>query len=153
VGRSAYDRYVGINLPPLVPIDFNGIVAPGHVLLNTMGVDWGLARLGLTLGEGMRLRGYDLDAEEGKPDNLVTEGTVERWISRNDNRPLWVLRMDYLKHQSDLADQPEHWAHHTNFVEEDAALFRWRDEKLKPQVAYRVQQRREVAGWDDKSKP
>lgn len=131
--------------PPLVPIDFNGIAARGYVALDTLGVDWGLARLGLTISEGMRLRGYDLDAEDGKPDNLITEGTVEYWAAEDGRRPLWVLRMDYLKHQSDLVDQPEHWAHHTDFKEEDAALIRWRDENFKPRVAYHAQQRAEAS--------
>lgn len=56
-----YHRNMGIDPPPLVPIDLNGIVAHGYVALDTLGVDWGLACLGLAISEGMRLRGYDLD--------------------------------------------------------------------------------------------
>lgn len=109
---------------PIVPIDFNGVLSPEYVALDTMGVDWGLDRLGLRIREGLRLRGYDFDSEKGKPDNLVTEGTVELWPEHGSHRDLWVLHMDYLKHQSELGSA-EHWSLATDLEAFDREISDW----------------------------
>jgi hypothetical protein len=109
---------------PIVPIDFNAIVGPDYVALDTMGVDWGLDRLGLRITEGLRLRGYDHDGEKGTPDNLVTEGTVELWPEHGSHNDLWVLHMDYLTHQSEL-DSPDHWSLTTDLEAIDREVSDW----------------------------
>jgi hypothetical protein len=56
--------------------------------------------------EGMTVTAFDEDVDDnGKPDNLVASGTVERppeWLRSNGSR--WVLRIDHngVRHGSDL---------------------------------------------------
>jgi hypothetical protein len=109
----------------IVPVDCNGILDQGFVALDTLGVDWGLDRLGLRIREGLRLRGYDFDADQNdKPDHLVTEGTVELWPAYGSHKDLWVLHMDYLKHQSEL-DSPDHWSLTTDLAALDREISDW----------------------------
>lgn len=56
--------------------------------------------------EGMAVLAFDEDVDDdGKPDNLIASGTVERppsWLQCNGSR--WVLRIDQngVRHESDL---------------------------------------------------
>jgi|SRR5215831_14928490 len=60
--------------------------------------------------EGMTVMAFDEDVDDdGKPDNLIASGTVERspkWLRCNGSR--WVLRIDQngVRHESDLSQPP-----------------------------------------------
>jgi hypothetical protein len=61
----------------------------------------------VTVHEGMIVTAFDEDVgDDGKPDNLIASGTVERspaWLSCNGSR--WVLRIDEngVRHESKFA--------------------------------------------------
>jgi hypothetical protein len=116
-------------LPPLVNADFNGLFTDRALNLEVAGVHWDLARLNLKLAEGMRLRAYDLDAEDGVPDNLIAGGTAHRW-TETSGRPHWVLVLDYFGHESDFRNVTDHWANHTDWKEEQEVRERWRREHV-----------------------
>jgi len=59
----------------------------------------------VTLVEGMKVTAFDEDMEDGKRDDLIASGTVERspdWLQCRGSR--WVLRIDGngVRHESDL---------------------------------------------------
>ena len=60
----------------------------------------------IVVHEGMIVTAFDEDIDDdGRPDNLIASGTVERppdWLSCRGSR--WVLRIDYkgVRHESDL---------------------------------------------------
>lgn len=60
----------------------------------------------IVVREGMTVVAFDEDVDDnGKPDNLIASGTVERspnWLSCRGSR--WVLRIDEngVRHESDL---------------------------------------------------
>lgn len=113
-------------IPPLVAVDFNGMLASMVVSLETAGVHWDLERQHLDLVEGIRLRAYDLDAQNGVPDNLIGEGTVQRWAGEPaQDRVHWVLQLDYLGHESEFRGSPEHWVNKIDWHEEVAAREEW----------------------------
>ena len=73
---------------------------PASVKLTTIGSREDLARLGLTLTDGLRLRLYSDDADSsGRPDPLLFEGTA-RWDAEAD---CWVADVDEgsIRHASD----------------------------------------------------
>jgi hypothetical protein len=60
----------------------------------------------ITLQAGMHLTAFDENTEDGKPDNLIASGIVERspdWLQCRGSR--WVLRIDNdgVRHESDLS--------------------------------------------------
>jgi hypothetical protein len=57
------------------------------------------------LRAGMNVTAFDLDSEDGKPDNLLASGTVEpspEWLQCRGSK--WVLKIDEngVRHESDL---------------------------------------------------
>lgn len=73
---------------------------PRSIKLTTIGSREDLARLGLTLVEGLNLRLYSDDADDtGRPDPLLFEGTA-RWDAEAD---CWVADVDWgsIRHASD----------------------------------------------------
>jgi hypothetical protein len=73
---------------------------PASVKLTTIGSREDLARLGLTLTDGLRLRLYSDDADSsGRPDPFLFEGTA-RWDAEAD---CWVADVDEgsIRHASD----------------------------------------------------
>ena len=115
--------------------DFNGLLTDRGLNLEVAGVHWDLARLNLELVEGMRLRAFDLDVEEGVPDNLIAEGIAQRWAEKS-GRHHWVLVLDYFCHESDVRNVPDHWANHTDWKEEQDVRERWRREHAGERASY-----------------
>jgi hypothetical protein len=59
----------------------------------------------VVLRAGMSVTAFDLDSEDGKPDNLLASGTVEpspEWLQCRGSK--WVLMIDGngVRHESDL---------------------------------------------------
>jgi hypothetical protein len=124
-----HDTTMSGRLPPLVAVDFNGMLARKIVSLETAGVHWDLERQHLHLKEGMRVRAYDLDAENGVPDNLIAEGTVKRLPSdRAEGGGHWVLKLDYLGHESDFRGSKNHWVNKIDWQKEVATREEWQRE-------------------------
>ena len=113
------------DMPPLVWVDFNDMVAEQWVAIR---VDAGsdLARLGIRPKDGLRLRIYDDDEDrQRRRDNLVAEGTLGRYPGSGAYGGVWAINLDYLSHESDLHDEPNHWCHSTMWDEETEARRRW----------------------------
>ena len=105
-------------VPPLINIDVDALRAYDLVSLTTLGSRWDCERLGISLAEGLRLRAFDLDTtSDGVRDHLVADGVVQRW-SKEDGPVEWVMRIESLAHESDLADRPDHWAHQVDWEKE-----------------------------------
>jgi hypothetical protein len=84
--------------------DFNGVF--GDILCLSH-KDYSLDEQGnqVQLREGMIVTAYTEDEEDGKPDNLVASGIVERspeWLRCSGSR--WCLRIDAngVRHESEL---------------------------------------------------
>jgi hypothetical protein len=88
-----------------VRADFNGLF--GELLcLSHKETCMGPDGREVVVREGMEVTAFDEDVDEqGKPDDLIAAGTVERppeWLSCKGSR--WVLRVDHngVRHESDL---------------------------------------------------
>jgi hypothetical protein len=127
------------NDPPLINADFNGLFTDRGLNLEVAGVHWDLARLNLNLNEGMRLRAFELDSEDGQRDNLIAEGVAQRWAEKS-GRPHWVLVLDYFCHESDVHNDPDHWANHIDWKEEQEVRERWRSEHVAENKSYAAHQ-------------
>jgi hypothetical protein len=85
--------------------DFNGLF--GNILCLSH-EDFCLDEEGaaVALRAGMNVTAFELDSEDGKPDNLIASGTVEpspEWLQCRGSK--WVLRIDEngVRHESDIA--------------------------------------------------
>ena len=82
-------------------VDFMKTDAHGRLRLICIGTKQDLAKHGITLAEGMRLRVYSDDADErGRRDDLLAEGVVHYDAEADE----WVLALDpgSLRHESEL---------------------------------------------------
>ena len=84
--------------------DFNGLFGG---LLCLSHEDTCLDEMGraVVLHAGMKVTAFDLDSEDGKPDNILASGTVEpppEWLQCRGSK--WVLGIDEngVRHESDL---------------------------------------------------
>jgi len=119
----------------MVHADFNWLLTDRALRLEVTGVHWDLARLKLKLAEGMRLRAYDLDADEDGPENLIAEGVAQRWKGKS-GRPHWVLILDYCCHESDVRHIRDHWANSTDWKLEEEVGERWQQEHIGEAASY-----------------
>lgn len=89
----------------LVHADFNGLFRE-LLCLSHKETCIGADGQEVIVREGMTVTAFDEDVDDdGNPDNLIAEGTVERppkWLAGNGSR--WVLRIDHkgVRHESDL---------------------------------------------------
>jgi hypothetical protein len=94
---------------PKLRADFNGLFGD---LLCLSHVDSGQDEDGtaVTLSAGMSVIAFDLDMEDGKPDNLIASGIVEQspdWLRCRGSK--WVLRIDShgVRHESEITEDAE----------------------------------------------
>lgn len=92
--------------PPIrIRADFNGLFTE-MICLSHNETCLGEDGRDVVVHEGMIVTAFDEDLDEnGKPDNLIASGTVERppeWLSCRGSR--WVLRIDHngVRHDSDV---------------------------------------------------
>lgn len=81
--------------------DFQNLDEYNRLRLNCAGTARDLERLGVSLQEGLVLTFYTDDADdEGRPDELLVEGTVHR----DQASQAWVASVDWsaLRHASDV---------------------------------------------------
>jgi hypothetical protein len=84
--------------------DFNGLF--GNILcLSHEDICLDESGNAVVLHTGMNVTAFDLDEEDGKPDNLIASGTVEpspEWLKCRGSK--WMLRIDGngVRHESDL---------------------------------------------------
>ena len=65
-----------------IPVDFNEMLAPDLVLLSKTDARTNSAGETIILHEGLAVHVYEADSDaDGKPDNLIADGTVERNVS------------------------------------------------------------------------
>ncbi len=86
---------------PRIWHDFQNCDEDGRLRLHIQGTIADLAKHGIELREGLRLRFYDEDDDSsGKRDDLTATGVVER----NSGNGTWVARLDKngVRHESDL---------------------------------------------------
>lgn len=87
--------------------DFNGLfgdllcLSHGDTAVDEDGVS-------VVLREGMQVTAYDIDEEDGKRDDLVASGVVEKspdWLQCRGSR--WVLRINSrgVRHESDMVGE------------------------------------------------
>ena len=86
--------------------DFNGLFRGGSILCLSH-KDTCLDESGneVVLHAGMNVTVFDLDEENGKPDNLIASGTVEpspEWLQCRGSK--WILKIDEngVRHESEL---------------------------------------------------
>jgi hypothetical protein len=84
--------------------DFNGLF--GNILCLSH-EDTCLDESGHTvvLRAGMSVTAFDLDSEDGKPNNLVASGTVEpspEWLQSRGSKWVLVIDADGVRHESDI---------------------------------------------------
>lgn len=103
--RLRNESQVSEQLPIRIRADFNGLfrellcLSHNETCIGADGQD-------VVVHEGMPVTAFDEDVDEdGKADNLIAAGTVERppeWLSCKGSR--WVLRIDQngVRHESDL---------------------------------------------------
>ncbi len=89
--------------------DFNGLVSQLLCLSHSDTAEDEHGNI-VNLAEGMQVTAYDEDMEDGRRDDLIASGTVERspdWLQCRGSR--WVLRIDQhgVRHESDLAAEKE----------------------------------------------
>jgi hypothetical protein len=94
---------------PKLRADFNGLF--GDVLCLSHG-DSCPDENGATvlLSPGMSVIAFDLDVEDGRPDNLIASGIVEQspdWLRCNGSK--WVLKIDSngVRHESEITGDAE----------------------------------------------
>jgi hypothetical protein len=59
----------------------------------------------VALRAGMSATAFDLDFEDGKPDNLLASGTVEpspEWLQCNGSKWVLVIDANGVRHESDI---------------------------------------------------
>jgi hypothetical protein len=84
--------------------DFNGLF--GNILCLSH-EDTCLDEAGdaVALRDGMSVTAFDLDCEDGKPDNLVASGIVEpspEWLRCRGSKWVLVIDANGVRHESDL---------------------------------------------------
>jgi len=112
-------------LPPLLWADFNDMPAKDWIFIRTDPKS-DLARLGVELQEGVRLRLYDNNTEGSRRDNILAEGVLARWPGGEAGYTgNWSVHLDYVGYESDFASKPHHWCHQVDWNEEDGVRREW----------------------------
>lgn len=110
---------------PLVWIDFNDMLARDWCAIRTDERS-DLSRQGFGAKEGLRLRGYDNDEEpSGTRNSVITEGTLAKYPGGGALHGIWAVKLDYLAHESEFADEPGHWCHQVDWAKEEEGRRRW----------------------------
>lgn len=95
-------------------MDFNDMIARDWCAIRTDERS-DLSRQGFAAEEGLRLRGYDNDEEPS--------GT--KYPGGGALNGIWAVKLDYLVHESECADEPGHWCHQVDWAKEEEARRRW----------------------------
>ena len=85
-------------------VDFLKTDGSRRLLLTPLGTQEDLQRLGIELAEGLRLRLYSDDIDDGgNRDDLVVDGIAH--FDAENNRWVLIIDWDAIRHESEL-DQP-----------------------------------------------